>query len=216
MSAITPTSGTANGGTAVTITAPASWRGRQSKLGGTSATGVTVVNSTSITATTPAHAAGAVSVVVTNTDAQSGTLNNGYTYTAVNPAPTVSAISRRPERRMAGRRSPSRGTGFLAGATVKLGGTSATGVTVVNSTSITATTPAHAAGAVSVVVTNTDAQSGTLNQRLYLHREQSGADGDCDQSHVRNQRRRNAGDHHGHWLPGGRDGHALEGQRRPA
>jgi len=42
---------------------------------------VTVVNSTSITATTPAHAAGAVNVVVTNTDAQSANLNNGYTYT---------------------------------------------------------------------------------------------------------------------------------------
>ena len=40
-----------------------------------------VVSSTSITATTPPHAAGAVSVVVTNTDTQSGSLNNGYTYT---------------------------------------------------------------------------------------------------------------------------------------
>ena len=51
------------------------------------------------------------------------------------------------------------GTGFLAGATVSLGGTAATGVTVVSSTSITATTPAHAAGAVNVVVTNTDARA---------------------------------------------------------
>ena len=39
-------------------------------LGGTAATNVNVVSSTSITATTPAHAAGAVNVVVTNTDAQ--------------------------------------------------------------------------------------------------------------------------------------------------
>jgi hypothetical protein len=44
-------------------------------------TGLTVVNSTTITAVTPPHAAGAVNVVVTNTDAQSGTLTNGYTYT---------------------------------------------------------------------------------------------------------------------------------------
>jgi hypothetical protein len=42
---------------------------------------VTVVSSTSITATAPAHAAGAVNVVVTNTDGKSGTLTNGYTYT---------------------------------------------------------------------------------------------------------------------------------------
>ena len=57
------------------------------KLGGTSATSVALVNSTSITAVTPAHAAGAVSVQVTNTDAQSGTLTNGFTYTA--PAGTL-------------------------------------------------------------------------------------------------------------------------------
>ena len=163
VSAINPTSGTANGGTAVTITGTGFLAGATVQLGGTSATGVTVVNSTSITATTPAHSAGAVSVVVTNTDAQSGTLNNGYTYTAVNPAPTVSAISPTSGTANGGTVVTITGTGFLAGATVKLGGTSATGVTVVNSTSITATTAAHAAGAVSVVVTNTDAQSGTLN-----------------------------------------------------
>ena len=62
------------------------------------------------------------------------------------------------------------GTGFLAGATVTFGGTAATNVTVVNSTTITATTPAHTAGAVNVVVTNTDGQSGTLKLGLYLHR----------------------------------------------
>ena len=54
------------------------------------------------------------------------------------------------------------GTGFLSGATVTLGGTAATNVSVVSSTSITATTPAHAAGTVDVVVTNTDSQNGTL------------------------------------------------------
>ena len=79
-------SGTANGGTAVTITGTGFLAGATVKLGGTAATGVTVVSSTSITATTPAHAAGAVSVVVTNTDAQSGTLTNGYTYTTARAA----------------------------------------------------------------------------------------------------------------------------------
>ena len=159
---ITPNSGTANGGTAVTITGTGFLAGATVKLGGTAATGVTVVSSTSITATTPAHAAGAVSVVVTNSDAQTGTLTNGYTYTTSNPAPTVSAITPNSGTANGGTAVTITGTGFLAGATVKLGGTAATGVTVVSSTSITATTPAHAAGAVSVVVTNSDAQTGTL------------------------------------------------------
>ena len=107
---------------------------------------MTVVNSTTITATTAAHAAGAVSVVVTNSDNQSGTLTNGYSYG--NPAPTVSSIA--PDLGPAGGGTgvTITGTGLRTGATVKLGGTAATGVTVVNSTTITATTAAHAAGAV--------------------------------------------------------------------
>ena len=151
---------TAAGGTSVTITGTGFLAGATVTLGGTAATNVNVASSTSITATTPAHAAGAVSVVVTNSDAQSGSLNNGYTYR--NPAPTVTSITPTTGTAAGGTSVTITGTGFLAGATVSLGGTAATGVNVVGSTSITATTPAHAAGAVNVVVTNTDAQSGTL------------------------------------------------------
>ena len=92
VSSITPNSGTANGGTAVTITGTGFLAGATVKLGGTAATGVTVVSSTSITATTAAHAAGAVSVVVTNTDAQSGTLTNGYTYTTTGGGGTIAFV----------------------------------------------------------------------------------------------------------------------------
>ncbi len=79
--AISPASGSANGGTAVTITGTGFLSGASVKLGTTAATGVTVVSSTSITATTPAHVAGTVNVVVTNSNGQSGTLANGYSYT---------------------------------------------------------------------------------------------------------------------------------------
>jgi hypothetical protein len=48
---------------------------------------VNVVNGATITATTPAHAAGAVNVVVSNPDNQSATLGNGFTYTAPAPPP---------------------------------------------------------------------------------------------------------------------------------
>src|SRR6476619_3537391 len=66
-----------------------------------------------------------------------------------NPAPAVTAISPTSGTTSGGTAVTITGTGFLTGATVSLGGTAATGVTVVNSTSITATTAAHAAGAVS-------------------------------------------------------------------
>ena len=51
-----------------------------------------MASSTSITATTPAHAAGAVSVVVTNTDTQAGTLTNGYTYTTTGGGGTIGFV----------------------------------------------------------------------------------------------------------------------------
>ncbi|MGA9800313.1 MAG: IPT/TIG domain-containing protein, partial [Terriglobales bacterium] len=162
VSSITPNTGTASGGTAVTITGTGFLSGATVTLGGTPATGVTVVSGTSITATTPANGTGAVNVVVTNTDTQSGTLTNGYTYTAANPAPTVTSITPTTGLTAGGTAVTITGTGFLSGATVTLGGSSATGVTVVSPTSITATTPAHAAGAVNVVVKNTDSQTGTL------------------------------------------------------
>ena len=79
---IGPSSGTANGGTPVTITGTGFLSGATVKLGGTTATNVTVTSSSTITATTPAHAAGTVDLVVTNTDGQSGTLSGGYTYTS--------------------------------------------------------------------------------------------------------------------------------------
>jgi IPT/TIG domain-containing protein len=163
ITSITPNTGTANGGTAVTITGTGFLAGATVSLGGTAATGVNVAGSTSITATTPAHAVGAVTVMVTNTDTQNGSLTDGYTYTASNPAPTVTSITPNTGTTAGGTSVTITGTGFLAGATVSLGGVAATGVNVVGSTSITATTPAHTAGAVSVVVTNTDAQSGLLN-----------------------------------------------------
>ena len=163
VTSITPNSGTTNGGTAVTIAGTGFLAGATVKMGGTSATVLAVVNSGLITATAPAHAAGAVDVVVTNTDTKTGTLTSGYTYTAAsNPAPTVTSINPATGVTTGGTTVTITGTGFLAGAAVSFGGTAATGVALVNSTTITSSTPAHAAGAVNVVVTNTDTKSGTL------------------------------------------------------
>ena len=162
VTAITPNSGSVSGGTTVSITGTGFSAGATVSLGGTTATGVMVNSSTSITATTAAHAIGAVTVVVTNADGQSGLLANGYTYTSSNPAPMVTSVAPNTGPAGGGTTVTIAGTNFLAGATVSFGGTAATGVTVVSSTSITATTAARAAGTVNVVVTNTDGQNGTL------------------------------------------------------
>jgi len=88
VSSVLPNNGPTTGGTAVTITGTNFAAGATVTFGGTAATNVVEVNSTTITATTPAHAAGAVTVTVT-VNGQSGSLVNGFTYTA---AGTISFI----------------------------------------------------------------------------------------------------------------------------
>ena len=79
VSSVVPNKGPTAGGTAVSITGTNFAAGATVTFGGTAATNVVVVNSTTITATTPAHAAGAVTVTVT-VGVQSGSLANGFTY----------------------------------------------------------------------------------------------------------------------------------------
>jgi acid phosphatase len=66
----------------VTITGTNFRANAQVTIGGVAASSEAVVNSTTITALTPAHAAGVVDVVVTNTDATTGAKTQAYTYTA--------------------------------------------------------------------------------------------------------------------------------------
>ncbi len=159
VTSVAPTSGFPAGGTAVTITGTDFVSGATVTLGGTAATGVTFNSSTSLSATTPAGVLGAVDVVVTNPDTQTGTLAGGFTYV---PPPTVTSVAPTSGTTLGGAAVTISGTNFIDGATVTFGGTAATGVTVNSSTSITATTPVHTAGAADVVVTNADTQIGTL------------------------------------------------------
>jgi hypothetical protein len=78
------------------------------------------------------------------------------------PAPTVSSISPSSGSSAGGTAVTITGTGFVSGATVSIGGASATGVTFGSATSLTATTPAGATGTQNVMVTNPDGQIGTL------------------------------------------------------
>jgi hypothetical protein len=161
ISGVSPSSGPIAGGTAVTISGTGFTAGATVTFGGTSAS-ATVVGSTTINAIAPSHASGSVNVVVTNPGGQSATLTNGYSYASAPPAPTVSSITPNSGSTAGGTSVTISGNNFNTGATVSIGLTAATNVTVVNSTTITAATPGHAAGTVNVVVTNPDTQSGTL------------------------------------------------------
>jgi hypothetical protein len=159
VTSVSTNSGVLAGGAAVTITGSSFLAGATASFGAIACTGLTVVSATSITCTTPAHAAGVVNVVVTNPDTQSGTGSAIYTYRA---APTITSVAANAGALAGGTAVTIIGTGFYTGATITFGGIACTSVTVINATSLTCTTPAHAAGAVSISITNVDTQSGNI------------------------------------------------------
>jgi hypothetical protein len=80
LTGVSPGSGPTAGGTSVTLTGTNFASGATVSFGGAAATSVVVVNATKITANTPPHKQGSVSVVATNSDGQNGTLSAGFTY----------------------------------------------------------------------------------------------------------------------------------------
>jgi hypothetical protein len=168
LSAVTPASGSVKGGTIVVLGGTNFLPGPSVTFGGVAAT-VTTANATSITVSAPPNASqGAVSVTVTNSDGQAGTLSGGYDYVAAGPKPSISSLNSASGSTAGGAAVSITGSNFVAGATVMFGGAPATNVTVASSSSITATTPPHASGPVNVTVTNPDGQSATLQGAIAL------------------------------------------------
>src|ERR1019366_2276779 len=93
VAAINPSSGPTGGGTAITVGGSNFVAGVKVALGGVPASGVTLASGTSIHATTGAHGAGAVDVIVTNPDTQFATLPNAFTYVAPPPGVTHSGVT---------------------------------------------------------------------------------------------------------------------------
>ncbi|MCL5670043.1 MAG: IPT/TIG domain-containing protein [Acidobacteria bacterium] len=162
ISGVSPSSGPTTGGTAVTVDGTNFASGATVSFGGAAASGVSFVSSTQLKATTPAHAAGAVSVTVTNPAGGSATSASAFTYTT-STSPTVSSVSPNSGPVGGGTAVTITGTNFASGATISFGGIPASNVSFVSSTQLKATTPAHAAGAVNVAVTNPNGSSAALS-----------------------------------------------------
>ncbi|MEO8094915.1 MAG: IPT/TIG domain-containing protein [Pseudolysinimonas sp.] len=150
---INPNGGPTAGGTAVTITGVCFTGATGVTFGGIAGTSFVVVNDTTITVTSPAHAVGPVDVLVHGSVACGGdkTFTNGFTYVAPG-VPTITGMVPDNGPESGGTAVTITGTGFTGASGVTFDGVPATSVVVVNSTTITAVSPAHAAGLVGVVV----------------------------------------------------------------
>lgn len=163
VSSLSPDTGTANGGTSVTITGTKFAPGAIVSFDVATASKVVVVNSTTITATTPPHVAGSANVIVRNSAGNQGSLSNGFLYTSTpsSTQPQLNVIVPN-SGSLAGGETVTIAGSNLTGSTVTIGGAPAT--TVSNgAVSITAKTPAGNAGPpVDVVVKNSKGLTATL------------------------------------------------------
>ena len=154
---VAPSSGSAKGGTQVTITGSGFTGATAVTFGKTAAASFTVVSATQITAVSPAHAAATVNITVTTPAGVSGIrAADKFTYL---PPPVITAISPASGPPGGGTQVTITGSGFTGATAVTFGKTAAS-FAVVSATQITAVSPAHAAATVNITVTTPAGVSG--------------------------------------------------------
>jgi hypothetical protein len=159
ISGLSPSSGPKSGGTAVTISGAGFTGATKVAFGTAPALDVTVVSDTEITAVTPSAAPGAHNVYVTTPDGTNlPTTSDKFTYLG----PGISSVSPNVGPRLGGTAVTITGVGFTGATQVRFGGVTATDVTVVSDTVITARTPSEAVGVRNVSVTTPVGTSGAV------------------------------------------------------
>ncbi|MGD0381748.1 MAG: IPT/TIG domain-containing protein, partial [Acidimicrobiales bacterium] len=170
VTSVSPSLGPSTGGTSVTITGT-NFTGTQAvEFGTVAATSFTVNSATSITATPRAESTGTVDVTVLTPGGTSAT-SSADRFTFVTPSPpTVTSVSPSSGPTSGGTSVIITGTNFTGASAVDFGSTPATGFVVNSATSITATAPAGATGAVDVTVTTPGGKSatGSADQFAYV------------------------------------------------
>jgi hypothetical protein len=167
VTSISPSSGPLAGGTTVNITGTNLSGATSVDFGATAATSTTNNSSTSLTAVSPAEAAGTVNItVITPGGTSANSPSDQFAYVA---APTVTSLSPSAGPDAGGTTVTITGI-HLSGATlVKFGGSLAGGFTVVSDTQITAVSPAEPSGPVQVTVTTVGGTSVGLSTDLFTY-----------------------------------------------
>jgi hypothetical protein len=157
VTSVSPGAGAADGADNVRIDGSRFLPGATVTMDG-AATNVVVVNSTTITATTPAHVAGVVAVIVTNPDGKSSRLPGAFTFADLAVTSVAPAFAR------SGETVRILGAGFNVGAIVTMGGVAARILSSSNSSAINVVAPDRDGGLADVVVTNLGGRSVTLTE----------------------------------------------------
>lgn len=154
---VAPATGLAAGGETITITGSAFTDTTSVSFGGTAASSFTVDSDTQITASTPAHDAGRVALVVTTSVSASNSFDFVY-----GVAPTLESIAPSVGPTTGGTLVTLTGTNLTSATAVTFGATEVTTLEVIDEAHLRVTAPAHAEGDVEVSVTTTFSTSSAV------------------------------------------------------
>jgi hypothetical protein len=157
VSSTKPKKGSADGGTTLTLDGAYFEADTTVSVNGKPAT-VLSATKNRLTVRMPPHVPAVVTIMVINPDAQVAVVPDAFVYEG--GAPTISSIAPQHGAVEGGSAVVVSGTNFTSGGTVLFDGQPAA-VTAMSSTAMTVIAPAHASGAVNVVVRNADGQSAT-------------------------------------------------------
>ncbi len=161
---VTPPTGPAAGGTSITISGTNFINVTAVEVGGTPVLDLVVDNSAQITAETPPGLTGPADVIVMTTSGMT-TFSNGFTYTG---PPVIDSITPAYGAQTGGTLFTVKGRGFETTSTISIGGALCTGITFVDSSTLTAMTPAGTPGDANVDVTNSQGTTTVHNGFFYL------------------------------------------------
>lgn len=169
ISSISPNAGRTIGSFSTTILGTGFQTGVSVSINGSPCSPVNIVNSGEINCTVPGNVPGSYDVIVTNTDGQAAIENNGFTFQS---PPSVASVSPAIIADNGSTNITISGTGFDAsnGINDVLIGSSSCPIVSFNTTSITCTPAAQAAGVYDITVINDDGgtQQNTLGSALTL------------------------------------------------
>lgn len=167
VSKVSPTTGSTNGGTKVTLTGTNFVNVTKVTFGSSTAKDLTVTSEKSLTVTAPKHATGRVDVRVHTAFGTSPTTSKDrYTYLA---PPSVSKVSPSKGKLDAGTKVTISGSRFTKITKVMFGDVAGTSVKVSSSSKLTVTAPAHTAGTVAVAIIGTNGTSPASSKARYTY-----------------------------------------------
>jgi hypothetical protein len=162
LSGITPLSGSALGGTVVTVTGSGLSGTTGVRFGNTFGSNLSIINNYQLTVVSPPNPAGTVAVYVVNPAFTGGSRDSVTVFRYDTPVPRLTGVSPSSGPMEGGTVVTLTGSGFTGTRNVSFGGKTATGLNVIDDNRLTVISPPSRLGSFPIAIKNAYGEGGTL------------------------------------------------------